>query len=681
MLKNNALQQLAQLKNDIRASKDIAEGKIRGTQGRFGFVVLDDGREAFLPPEAMERVFPGDRVEVSIETSQGGKLEANLEKLISTELKQLVGRYTVRGKGHFVQADLPQFNRWLFVPPKGRQCNKVTVNEGDYVHAQISRHPFADGKSQVNISAIIGTDSDAKIEHRYTLAKFSLPYQWDNDCLEQAEQINQQMSTQLAGLKAERQDFTQQVFVTIDSASTLDMDDALCAEATDDGWTLQVAIADPSSLITTDTTLEKQARQRASTVYLPGGSASMLPRSLSQHAFSLMEGAERPALICSLQLGTDGQIKASQFSEAIICSQAKLSYEAVSDFLEKGTALHSCADTSSEQADKEVSDAIKQSLKHLREIAEARRRYRSEHALLMEDKPDFNYKLNEQGKITAIHKQERNIAQQLVEEAMLATNYCAGQLFEQHGGGLFSGHAGFRDERKDDARTVIGESLAELADCDIDTLAGYRQVIHSLQVDASQAENLGALKRMLRPGELTSQHQPHFGLGLSHYATVTSPIRRYHDLHNHRAIKQILRGGQTTGLPQEQLSALQQQLVSGRQACRQLEQWLCSQFMAEHYQENPEQIYAGRITMVNSQGIGIELTDNGVNGYALLRTKTCKTSLDSARFTLTAGEQQYRPEQRVKVKICGIDQARKQVNFALVDNERNEDQTTQEKSD
>lgn len=121
MLDTNSLSQLSQLKSAIRAEKDLAEGVVRGSQGRFGFVTLDDGREAFLPPDEMAKVLPGDRVEVSLngnDDPNSSKLDAELEKLIKSEKKALVGRYVVRGKGHFFAVDMPQLNRWIFIPPK-----------------------------------------------------------------------------------------------------------------------------------------------------------------------------------------------------------------------------------------------------------------------------------------------------------------------------------------------------------------------------------------------------------------------------------------------------------------------------------------------------------------------------------------------------------------------------------
>src|SRR5690554_3864267 len=121
MFNKDTLQQLSQLKTTIRSQRELFQGTIRTTPKRFGFVKLDDGRDAFIDPEQMLKVLPNDRVEVEVVTNKKNQLEARLEKLIDSSLHGFVGRYIVKGAGHFVEPDLPLFNRWLFIPPQDRK--------------------------------------------------------------------------------------------------------------------------------------------------------------------------------------------------------------------------------------------------------------------------------------------------------------------------------------------------------------------------------------------------------------------------------------------------------------------------------------------------------------------------------------------------------------------------------
>src|SRR4051812_24166096 len=110
MLDSNALTQLRQLKQNIQEHQASHTGTVKAAQGRFGFVVLDDGREIYLPPEQMLRVFPDDRIEIDIIESGEGKPSASVTKLLSSPLGRFTGQYVVRDKAHFVEPDLPRFN-------------------------------------------------------------------------------------------------------------------------------------------------------------------------------------------------------------------------------------------------------------------------------------------------------------------------------------------------------------------------------------------------------------------------------------------------------------------------------------------------------------------------------------------------------------------------------------------
>ncbi|MEO0443372.1 MAG: hypothetical protein AAFZ92_06475, partial [Pseudomonadota bacterium] len=167
MLSKDALSQLSSLKKEIRASKDVAQGTVRGTSGRFGFVSLEDGREAFLNPEQMDRVFHGDRVEVNITQNDKQQLEAKIEKLLFSPLKQLAGRYCIKGKGYFIVYEQQQHSRWIFVPPKLR----ANAKDGDYVTARITQHPFdKEGKAQAKVTGTIGADVNLTNARKYALA-------------------------------------------------------------------------------------------------------------------------------------------------------------------------------------------------------------------------------------------------------------------------------------------------------------------------------------------------------------------------------------------------------------------------------------------------------------------------------------------------------------------------------
>lgn len=653
MLNKDALQQLASLKSSLVAQKDIAQGTIRTTTKRFGFILLDDGREAFIDPEQMLRVLPDDRIEAEINTNTKGQFEATLTKLISPGLNEFVGRYVSKGNNFFVEPDVLNFNRWLFVPPADRKG----LNEGDLLHCQIARHPFNnEGKAQVRIIKRLGTPSEPGIESRYAIARFQLPCEWTQAAQTQASSIHWSPLV----FENNELDLTHLPFVTIDSETTRDMDDALYIQANDQGWEVFSAIADPTKHIAFDSPLEQAARARASTHYLLGHTLSMLPTDLSQDTYSLVAEQKRPALVCRLQVAKDGAITSYSFVEAVIRSHQKLSYQGVYEAL------------TGDEPTTHYSSELRALLGLLRNFAQARSAYRQTTSLLMEEKPDYLFLLNEQKKIDRIEKRDRNIAHRIVEEAMLATNLCAGELFVQHPGyGIFSSHVGFRPERINDALSLLQEDRPDLVPGDLSQLDDFLRLFRELRfnpdLNPANAPLHSLLQRQLQAGALSLEPIPHFGLGFKAYAMVTSPIRRYNDFFNHLAIKRLLRGEPALQLdnPQAFVEQLQNQLNQGRQACRFTESWLACQFMSHHIGS----VHTGSIALVTSTGIGIRLEDWGMEGFVTLvaRDSDVKAQFDSRRLSLTVEGNTYRLDEKVQVMIDEVDIEKRRVTFSLVD--------------
>ncbi|WP_049721850.1 VacB/RNase II family 3'-5' exoribonuclease [Gilvimarinus polysaccharolyticus] len=652
MLSKDAISQLSQLKSSIVSDKTYAEGTVRPTAKRFGFVRLDDGRDAFLNPDQMLRVLPGDRVKVSLTENSKKQLEATLDTLLETPLTTFVGRYVRKGPAHFVEPDLPPFNRWLFIPPHER----TNCTEGDLVACELVRHPFKhEGKAQIRVINRIGRPDEIGIEGRYIAAKFNLPSEWSEAALEQSQNIK------IDNLDdTNRIDLTQLPLVTIDSEFTRDMDDAVHAVGTGEGWTLTTAIADPSAFIRYGSALDDTARTRGSTLYLLGHPITMLPTELSHDTFSLMPDEVRPALVCEIQVDSSGNITDYRFQQALIKSHHKLSYQAVSDLLDQTEG--------SDDSYATLPDTVRESLNALRECAAARLNYRREHALVMEDRADYQYWLNDQKKIERIEMRQRNIAQKIVEEAMLATNICAGNLFKEHPNtGLYSGHVGFRPERLEDAKQLTCEHLPEFSAQDLAQLPHFQALFKHLRDQAPQSPELNVLlsllQRLQQAGSLSAEHQSHFGLGFDAYATVTSPIRRYQDLFNHYALKAILNNHELAVAPSELAEQQQKILIRGRQASRQLEHWLLCQYLAEQVGT----VHFGTITGVSPNGINVRLNDIGCDGFVLLSEKgKPRPKFDSRRLQLTTETTVYTLDETIAVKISAVDVDTRRISLELV---------------
>lgn len=658
MLSSDLLSQLSELKKDIRSNRDLAVGIVRGTSGKFGFVSLEDGREAFLNPEQMERVLPGDKVEVEVSQNDKEQYEAKLEKFISSPVSYLCGRYQIRGKGHFIATDGHNFSRWIFIPPKFRK----NCADGDYVSAKLSQHPFKEGRAQAKITERIGNQDTAHIERLYTLKKFQLEPQHDDSTKEAAANLcgqdpdftqDQQGNT--------RQDLRDLAFVTIDSAGTKDMDDALAIKINEEGWELYVAIADPGGEIKPDSKIDQAAGQRCQTSYFPDAPLPMLLESLSQERYSLKPDTDRLALVFHCNINKEGDVTSSQFIPAVVRSHAKLSYQHVAALLDnkpyKTTALLS------DPADHKVT------LEALQQCTNTLNQQRQQNHIVISNRPDFAFYLNEKGKLQSIEKIERTCAHTIIEEAMLLTNRYAGDFLAEHQAGLFVHHQGFREERRKDIEAL----LSEKTDTEISAtnhLDNYIQTIKTLQSKDEYANLLLVQQHFLEPSHLSSAPQPHFGLGFKHYATVTSPIRRYQDMYNQRAIHNILAKTSAESTTPDQLDSFQVAIKASRNASQFMGQWLVCDFMKDKI----GQTFSATVSLLTNQGIGVRLDDTGIEGFVPAKKADRKNpdkafdkiSFNNQRMELSWNGNDILLSQTVEVKLARIDHDRKKLEFTFV---------------
>lgn len=645
MLNLDALNQLRQLKTAIQATREVFAGTVKATSGRFGFVALDDGRDIYLPQEQMQRVLPGDRVEVTLEDNAEGKTFAVIDRLLSSTLSTFVGKYLVRGNGHFVAPDINGLNRWIFLPP--RQRNQA--QEGDWLHCRLTQHPIKDGNAQAEVLRVIGNDSLPGIELALTLARHDISDHWPDSVLSEAEALDEQSLTpHMEG----RTDLRDLPFVTIDAPSAQDMDDALFARTDADGWRLFVAIADPTALVDPDSAIGHAASARGTSMYFPGEVRPMLPDAISTGLCSLVAGRPRLALVCELHVQPDGGLGDFRLYEAVIQSAAKLSYEQVAALL----------DGFGDNVLLNLPDGVPDSLQTLGALSRALREWRTTQAILGEYRPDYRIRLDEQKKVRSIDRLEGTSAHRLVEECMVAANRCAAAFLQREcESGLFITHAGLRGERADALRQVLAEHCPDLANVDPTSLDGFRQLMNAQAVLPHDLLLRSLLVRQLERTELSAQAAPHQGMGLPAYTTMTSPLRKWLDFLVHRQIKACLRGAPGKGPDSATLSALQAALNLARQAMNEVEQAYRCQYLASRVGETAE----GIIIRVLPAGFTVRLDDTGIEGFVSVKDLPGKYPFDPLLMTLQGEAGLFRLDQRVQVRVLEVESDRRNIRFGL----------------
>lgn len=660
MLNSDTLAQLKDMKQKIVDSTPRFTGTVRAGNGRYGFVNTADKQQFFISPDEMEKVIPGDEIQFLTKKTKEGKTQIEIEKLISSKTKQFCGQYIIKGKGHFVAPQHPTFNRWVFIPPKMR--NKV--QNGQLVECQLTQHPYPHGKIQAKITHVIGNTDDAFIETQLTSKVWGLAEDFNQEEIDAASDYSVKAEDYL--MNSDRQDHTQLPFITIDSASSRDLDDALYCQKTESGWQLTVAIADPSALIQSNDILDKAAQQRMTSCYLPGQTRPMLPSQLSEDLLSLLADKTRPAMICQMQVSAQGEITEHQFFAAMVRSQAKLNYIQVAEFL----------DANNEKYNNDApQDVIANNLKDLQLCSQALNRYRGEHNLVIKNRDDYRLVQDENGKakdVVAVHKTS---AHQLVEESMIAANRSAAAFMAEHETGLFIQHNGIRTERLGDIKSLIAEFPEQLVlpeGSKPHQLEGFV----ALQKGAQQADqellklDLNAIiARQLERSRYSTEPAPHMGMGLSAYTNFTSPLRRYNDLLVHRIIKQLLKSKTADTVPAEIIEQMQEKQNNSRNAMWQSEQWLKAQWLE---QQPADEQYNATIIQSNPSGFSVRLDQSGVEGFIEIKKTSGNWQHDSKHFRHVEKDeqgnitQQLALEQSIKVVVANIKAIERDVRFKLI---------------
>lgn len=588
MFQDNPL--LAQLKQQLHSQTPRAEGVVKGTEKGFGFLEVDGQKSYFIPPPQMKKVMHGDRV-IAVIHSDKDRESAEPEELVEPFLSRFVGKVHRKDDRLSIVPDHPLLKE--AIPCRAMRGVEHDFKEGDWAVAEMRRHPLkGDRGFYAELTQFITFGDDHFVPWWVTLARHNLEKEAPNG-----------VATDMLDEGLERVDLTALDFVTIDSASTADMDDALFVETlADDKLQLTVAIADPTAWIAEGSKLDDIAKVRALTNYLPGFNIPMLPRELSDDLCSLRPQEIRPVLACRMIIAADGTIEEDiTFFAATIESKAKLVYDEVSDWLEGKAGWQP------------PSESIANQIRLLHRVCLSRSEWRTQHALVFKDRPDYRFVLGEKGEVLDIVAEPRRIANRIVEESMIAANICAARVLRAKlGFGIYNIHLGI-DPANGEALAALLKTHGMHVDAEeVLTLEGFCKLRREL--DAQPSGFLDSrIRRFQSFAEISTEPGPHFGLGLDAYATWTSPIRKYGDMINHRLLKAIIKN-ETIARPQDDATVqMAERRRLNRMAERDVGDWLYARFLKDKAATDTR--FAAEIIDISRGGMRVRLVDNGAVAF------------------------------------------------------------------
>jgi len=633
-------------------------GKLSVHRDGYGFVMPEDGSDdLFVPGRYLREYLNGDLVEAQVvSTRRGGKREGRVTALIQRGVTTLVGRFEALGKGGRVVPDDERLQRDLFLSPGATGG----ARDGQVVQAEITGYPSGSRGLEGRVTEVLGDANDPEVEVLTVVKKYELPYQFDRQVLAEAARAPQQVEEDaLAG----RTDLRGRLTVTIDGETARDFDDAVSVASEGESIRLWVSIADVAHYVREGSKLDTEAYLRGTSVYFPDRCIPMLPEELSNGICSLNPEVDRLTMTAEMLFDAAGAMVESRFYPSVIKSAARLTYTTVRHILvdkdQEAIAGHP----------KLIAD-----LRLMEELALRLNGKRKERGSIDFDLPEPQIILDLQGETTAIVRAERNLAHRIIEEFMLAANEAVSHFLEQTPvPSLYRVHENPDPLKLKDLAEFVFSFGYELKVVEDKVQPAALQKLLN-EVEGKPEERLinEVLLRCMKQARYSAENLGHFGLAAPSYTHFTSPIRRYPDLIVHRILKRVLAGRMKQAdqdrleakLPESALHTSKRERVA-MEAEREMVDLKKMQFMRDKLGEE----YDGFVTGVAPFGLFVELVELFVEGIIPVGTLPMDYYQHQEKSHSLVGERTravYRIADRVRVKVAGVNEARRQVEFALV---------------
>lgn len=373
------------------------------------------------------------------------------------------------------------------------------------------------------ILEVLGVLEDESIDEKIVLSAYNLKEEFSSSALEMAKSFGESV---YVSLYPHRKDLTHLPFCTIDPSDAKDHDDAIYFDTQEKK--LYVAIADVSEYVSKESPIDREAKERGFSLYLPHKSIPMLPRALSENICSLKEGEVRLAFVWEITLDSQARVEKSSLYEALICNHCNLSYERVDELIEKNRT---------ENIPKEVIESIMGFYPLSQKLFS--HRLKRGYTFFADE---IKLRLDENLSLQEITLSAEGVSHHIVEEAMLLANVESAKLMQSlNTQGIYRIHEEMKEEKIFELLCVLRNLGFEKKAKDIHTL------ITSIQAWAKERGLEREVDKMIIKSQnqalYSSENIGHFGLGFEIYTHFTSPIRRYSDLLLHRLLKEHLQGG------------------------------------------------------------------------------------------------------------------------------------------
>lgn len=506
---------------------EFGRAEFQGNARGFGFLIRDDGEDLFVRASNTHGAFHKDAV--LYRRVSGTADEAEVVKILSRGMTQIVGTYDKSNNARFVIPDDKRFAKDVYILPK----RDLGAKNGQKVVAQVTFYPNDNRVSpEGEIVEILGFPDEKNVDMISVAHAYGLSQQFPPECKAQAEKAP---GTVTEADVVGRRDLRDRKIFTIDGEDAKDLDDAVSISCNADGsFRLGVHIADVSHYVKVGGAIDKEAYSRATSVYFPEMVFPMLPRELSNGICSLYEGVDRLTLTCEMTIDGKGKVTDYDVFPSVIRSCHRMTYTAVQAILDGDKQ------TKARYAD------ICDDLFAMKKLAEILQNKRNQRGNIEFASKEVNFVHDEHGNVIDVVLADNSFSHQLIEEFMIAANECVAE-YAQNCSYPFV----YRVHAKPDEEKL--QLLLKLLE-GIGIRVKRSQEIHNpvlqdalLQAEKTPYFNLvnDVMLRTMQKAKYSDVNTGHFGLASRCYCHFTSPIRRYPDLVVHRILKTAIAGKMT----------------------------------------------------------------------------------------------------------------------------------------
>ncbi|MEM9399245.1 MAG: ribonuclease R [Verrucomicrobiota bacterium] len=647
----------------------LVTGVIHFNHKGFGFLIPEDGSEDyFVAAENTHVALHQDLVTARIiipskndpprkdkvASNFAHRKQAQVIRIIKRRRNNIVGSLEKAGKFWLVVPDDPRFQHDIYVPKPGTE-EQPRATSGDKVLVKLqqweNRHQSPEGL----ITERLGKSGDPKVDFISIVKKYDLPLEFNTKALAELAKYPQPEGNAPFRKTQDRADLRDLFVITIDPDDARDFDDAISVTPLNAGKAeIGIHIADVSHYVKPNSALDKEAKGRGNSVYLPGKVIPMLPEELSNGLCSLRPHVDRLAFSTFITLSPKGRILKARFTRSVIHSKHRLSYQQAYTRLKR-----------------KPKDELDHFLQQAWKLASQLRKNRFSAGSLDLDMPEVKVYCNARGEVTQLLKVEHDISHQLIEEFMLLANEAvAAELKRKTQPALYRVH-----ENPDPAKLEDYREQLAVAGIKVGDLTNRKEIQKALkqveELPEAHSLKVGLLKSLKR-AEYRALPLGHYGLAKTNYTHFTSPIRRYADLIVHRALDRLVYQRKTRSFDMKDLKAIGEHLCITERNAAEAEQELSKikklQFFAKQLDKKEKDKFRAIVMEVMNFGLFVELPDFVMSG--LIHVSSLRHDFydyDSRNRSLRGRRKthDFSAGQEIFVQVERVDLYKQQLDFRL----------------